>query len=189
MPQVIANHHRRCRAGGITIIEPRDARVVINPGKRLSRQITKRNLLPSRLARRRRAVVHWQPPGSESPGEDNGRPGDASSPGGRQALHASGIGFVFNHFTSGPAVARDNRLHTAGWPQVERMLNRARPQARPSVRKIFFDTFDEALWWLLQHLGPEERGWQRPRPTRLFYCGPSRAASRRPTGCPRAGRR
>ena len=78
-----------------------------------------------------------------------------------QAFHADGTGFIFNHFTSGPAAARDNRLHAAGCPQVGRMLNGARLQARPSVRKILFDTFDDALSWLVQNLGPEERSWKR----------------------------
>ena len=87
-----------------------------------------------------------------------------------QALHAGGTGFVFNHFTSGPAAARDNRLHVAVCPQVGRMLNRARPHDRPSVRKIFFATFDEALSWLLQNLGSEDCGWKR-----CTTCQPGRA--------------
>jgi hypothetical protein len=78
-----------------------------------------------------------------------------------EALHSAGIGFVFNHFTSGPAGARDNRLHAVSCPQVEKMLNRAQPQSWPSVRKLFFATIDEALLWLLENLDTEEHGWKR----------------------------
>lgn len=78
-----------------------------------------------------------------------------------EALHIAGAGFVFNHFTSGPAGARDNALHTASCPWVRRMLEGARPLARPSVRKMFFDTVDEAQSWLVSTLGPEGHGWKR----------------------------
>jgi hypothetical protein len=78
-----------------------------------------------------------------------------------EALHVAGAGFVFNHFTSGPAGARDNVLHMAGCPWVRRMLDGAKPLVRPPVRKMFFDTLDEAQSWLVPTLGPEGRGWKR----------------------------
>lgn len=76
------------------------------------------------------------------------------------AFHEVGEGLVFNHFTSGPAGARDNVLHTAGCPQVGKMLIRARPESRPSVRKILFATTGEAQSWLASNLGPEGHGWR-----------------------------
>lgn len=63
-----------------------------------------------------------------------------------EAFHAGGEGLVFNHFTSGAAGARDNVLHSAGCPQVGKMLIRARPQSRPSVRKVLFATAEEGFW-------------------------------------------
>jgi hypothetical protein len=78
-----------------------------------------------------------------------------------EALHASGAGFVFNHFTSGPAGARDNVLHTAGCPHIRRMLDGADPLARPSVRKMHFTTLNEAQSWLASTLAPEGYGWKR----------------------------
>jgi hypothetical protein len=83
------------------------------------------------------------------------------------ALHGTGVGFVFNDFTSGPAGAQYNVLHVAGCPWVGRMLDRAKSQRRPSVRKMFFATTDEAQSWLVPNRGQEGRGWK--------YCG-----SRRP---------
>jgi hypothetical protein len=77
-----------------------------------------------------------------------------------EAIHRIGAGFVFNDFTSGPAGASDNVLHLAGCPWVGRMLYRAEPQRRPSVRKIFFTTINEAHWWLAANRGPEGRGWK-----------------------------
>lgn len=101
-----------------------------------------------------------------------------------EALHVAGAGFLFNHFTSGPAGARDNVLHAASCPQVSRMLLGARPQAQPSIRKVFFDTLAQARAWLVTNLGPEGRGWKRctycqsgrvlaDNGTRLRSCQPS----------------
>lgn len=87
-----------------------------------------------------------------------------------EAIHRAGAGFVFNDFTSGPAGARDNVLHLASCPWVGRMLYRAEPQRRPSVRKIFFTTINEAHSWLAANRGPEDRGW-KPCDT----CGPGHA--------------
>lgn len=77
-----------------------------------------------------------------------------------EAFHGAGEGLVLNYFTSGPAGARDNVLHTAACPQVSRMLIRARPENRPSVRKVLFATVEEAQSWLTSNLGPEGRGWK-----------------------------
>jgi len=80
-----------------------------------------------------------------------------------EALHVTGVGFVFNDFTSGPAGAHYNVLHAAGCRWVGRMLDRAEPQSRPSVRKMFFDTIGEAQSWLVPNRGPEGRGWNVAR--------------------------
>lgn len=81
-----------------------------------------------------------------------------------KALHTTGIGFVFNDYSSGPAGAQYNVLHHASCPWVARMLDRAtlysRPSVRPSVRKMFFGTLDEAQSWLTPNRGPEGRGWK-----------------------------
>jgi hypothetical protein len=86
-----------------------------------------------------------------------------------KAFHAGGEGLVFNHFTSGPAGARDNVLHTAACPQVGKMLIRARPESRPSVRKVLFAATEEARSWLIANLGPEGHGWRSC--TRCRPCG------------------
>ena len=77
-----------------------------------------------------------------------------------EAFHAGGEGLVFNHCTSGPAGARDNVLHAAACPQVGKMLIRARPESRPSVRKLLFATAGEARLWLTANLGPQGHGWR-----------------------------
>jgi hypothetical protein len=77
-----------------------------------------------------------------------------------EAFHEGDEGLVFNHFTSGPAGARDNVLHTSGCPQVGKMLIRAQPQSRPRVRKILFANTEEAQSWLASNLGPEGHGWR-----------------------------
>lgn len=89
-----------------------------------------------------------------------------------EAIHVVGAGFIFSHFTSGPAAARDNVLHTADCPWVKRMLEGAKPLARPSVRKMFFGTLDEAQSWLVSTLGAEGRGWKR-----CTGCRPGRMAA------------
>lgn len=78
-----------------------------------------------------------------------------------EARHSAGAGFIFNDFTSGPAGAQDNVLHVAGCMWVGRMLDRAEPARRPSVRKMFFATLDEAQSWLGPNRGPEGRGWKQ----------------------------
>jgi serine/threonine protein kinase len=65
-----------------------------------------------------------------------------------RAFHADGQGLIFNDFTSGPAGARDNVLHVAACAQVRRMLDRAQPESRPSVRKLLFSDMAEAQSWL-----------------------------------------
>jgi hypothetical protein len=75
-------------------------------------------------------------------------------------LHGVGAGYVFNDFTSGPSGARDNVLHGAWCPWIERMLDRTAPDEQPSVRKIFFGSLPEALSWLASNRGPESRGWK-----------------------------
>ena len=92
-----------------------------------------------------------------------------------EAFHAGGEGLVFNHFTCGPAGARDNVLHTAGCPQGGKMLIRARPESRPSVRKVMFATAEEARSWLIANLGLEGRGWKS-----CTRCQPGGAAERTP---------
>lgn len=76
-------------------------------------------------------------------------------------LHGVGVGYIFNDFTSGPSGAQYNVLHGAWCPWIERMLNRAEPNKRPSVRKIFHSTLNEALSWLASNQGPEGRVWKR----------------------------
>lgn len=76
-------------------------------------------------------------------------------------LHAAGIGYIFNDFTSGPGGAKYNVLHEAGCGWVRRMLAGAEPQNQPSVRKFFFGTLSEALPWLASNCGPESIGWKR----------------------------
>jgi hypothetical protein len=51
------------------------------------------------------------------------------------------------------------------------MLDGSDPAAAPSVRKVFFDTFDEAASWLNDHRGAIGSGW---KPCRT--CRPSRPA-------------
>ncbi len=85
-------------------------------------------------------------------------------------LHAAGVGYIFNDFTSGSAGARDNVLHETGCDWVRRMLAQAEPQNRPSVRKIFFATLSEALPWLESNRGTESRAWKR-----CTTCRPSQA--------------
>jgi hypothetical protein len=76
------------------------------------------------------------------------------------AFHAEGTGLVFNDFTTGPSAARYNVLHLASCPWVQRMLDRADPQARPSVRKLLFSAADEAQAWLTSNRGQEGHGWK-----------------------------
>jgi hypothetical protein len=76
------------------------------------------------------------------------------------AFHAEGTGVVFNDFTSGRSAARYNVLHLAGCPWVGRMLDRAEPEARPSVRKLLFATDGEAQAWLTSNRGQEGHGWK-----------------------------
>lgn len=92
-----------------------------------------------------------------------------------EAFHTAGEGLVFNHFTSGPAGARDNVLHTAGCPQVAKMLIRAQPEGRPSVRKVLFATVEEARSWLTAYLGPEGHRWRS-----CSRCQPGGAPERTP---------
>jgi hypothetical protein len=88
-----------------------------------------------------------------------------------EALHRAGDGLIFNDFTSGPTAADNNRLHLAGCSWVDRMLDHADPTVTPSVRKIFFGTFDEAIDWLAPNRGPAGVGW-KPCAT----CRPDRPA-------------
>jgi hypothetical protein len=79
---------------------------------------------------------------------------------GLEAVHRAGGGLIFNDFTSGPTAADNNRLHLASCPWVDKMLEHADPAVTPSVRKIFFSTFDEAIVWLEHHRGPAGTGWK-----------------------------
>ena len=88
-----------------------------------------------------------------------------------EAFRIASVGFIFNDFTSGPSGARDDVLHTASCTWVARMLDRAEPQSRPSVPKMFFDTIDEAYSWLRLNRGPEGRSWKR-----CATCQPGREA-------------
>jgi hypothetical protein len=40
------------------------------------------------------------------------------------------------------------------------MLERSDPASGPAVRKVFFETLDEATSWLAHHRGPVDRGWR-----------------------------
>lgn len=87
-----------------------------------------------------------------------------------EAIHHIGDGFIFNRFPSGPtAAARDNVLHLASCPWIERMLAGADPARAPSVRKFFFEGVDEACSWLEQHRGPVGSSWK--------HCGTCRPDS------------
>src|SRR5487761_1107489 len=77
-----------------------------------------------------------------------------------ESIHRSGAGLVFNDYTSGPTAAENNRLHLANCVWVRRMLDGANLAAAPSVRKIFFDSFDEAATWLNAQRGPVGTGWK-----------------------------
>jgi hypothetical protein len=77
-----------------------------------------------------------------------------------RAFYAAAEGLVFNDSTSGPAGAQYNVLHASGCPWVGRMLDRTRPQSRPSVRKVLFPTIEEAQWWLASNRGREGHGWK-----------------------------
>jgi len=78
-----------------------------------------------------------------------------------KALHEAGAGFVLNDFTSGPAGAGDNVIHSVGCVWVGRMLSGADPGSRPSVRKIAFAVLGEAISWLAANRGAEGTGWKR----------------------------
>jgi hypothetical protein len=95
------------------------------------------------------------------------------------AFHAEGTGLVFNDFTTGRSAARYNVLHVAGCPWVRRMLDRADPQARPSVRKLLFSAVDEAQAWLASNRGQEGHGWK--------YCATCRGRPRADRGTPAPG--
>jgi hypothetical protein len=98
-----------------------------------------------------------------------------------EALHAAGAGFVFNDFTSGPAGAQYNVLHSARCRWVWKMVDRDEPHGQPSVRKMSFDTIDEARSWIVPNRGPEGRGWKHCatcRPDRPAASGPQRPAGR-----------
>lgn len=78
-----------------------------------------------------------------------------------EALHRAGGGLIYNDFTSAPTAADNNRLHLASCTWVERMLKHADPVGAPSVRKVFFGTFNEASVWLARHRGPVGIGWKQ----------------------------
>jgi hypothetical protein len=77
-----------------------------------------------------------------------------------RAIHAAGVGLIFNDFTNGPTGATDNVLHTADCIWIERMLLRADPTCPPSVRKFAFDTLAEAQAWLSIQRGPAGSFWK-----------------------------
>lgn len=83
-----------------------------------------------------------------------------------EAIHMARQGLVFNDFTSGPTAGQYNVLHAADCTWVRRMLQGVRPEGRPSVRKIYFDSVDEAQLWLAVHRGGEGRGWKSCRACR-----------------------
>jgi hypothetical protein len=97
-----------------------------------------------------------------------------------ETFYLAGVGYVFNDFTSGASGARYNVLHAADCTWVMRMLDRAEPRHQPTVRKMLFDTVDEAQLWLTENRGPEGSAWKR--------CGtcqpgrPSVPSPRRPEG-------
>ena len=98
-----------------------------------------------------------------------------------EAFHLAGVGFVLNDFTSGASGAQYNVLHAAALQLDQEDAGSGRAPGQPSVRKMFFDTFDEAQSWLVANRGPEGRGWKRcgtcrPDPG-LFNC-PQRNQSR-----------
>jgi hypothetical protein len=89
------------------------------------------------------------------------------------AFHAEGTGLVFNDFTTGRSAAGYNVLHVASCPWFQRMLDRADPQARPSVRKLLFSAADEAQAWLTSNRGQEGYGWKY-----CATCGANRVQTR-----------
>jgi len=77
-----------------------------------------------------------------------------------EVLYLAGSGFIFNDYSSGPAGAQFNRLHRADCSEVRKMLNRGSPLNRPTYRKFFFSTLDEAVLWLEPERGLEGQGWK-----------------------------
>jgi hypothetical protein len=61
------------------------------------------------------------------------------------------------------------------------MLERSDPASAPSVRKVFFETHDEAISWLAHHRGPTASGWQP-----CGRCRPGRPTDGGVAGQPRA---
>jgi hypothetical protein len=102
-----------------------------------------------------------------------------------EAFHAGGEGLVFNHFTSGPAGARDNVLHTARCPQVGKMLIRAQPESRPCVRKLLFAAAEEARSRFTANLGQQGHGWRRCTRCQAGLAGERTRPPARPRAVPR----
>jgi|SRR5579875_90222 hypothetical protein len=84
------------------------------------------------------------------------------------ALHASGTGFLYSHYSSGPSGSQYNLLHAAGCDGVGKMIGHAKPEARPTYPKRFFPALDEALEWL----GQEGHRWRCCR-----TCQPGQSAA------------
>jgi hypothetical protein len=75
-------------------------------------------------------------------------------------LHETGAGFVYNDFSGTSASgAQYNVLHAAGCSWVAK--------SNVNVRKLFFETLEEATAWLLSNRGAEGSNWKR--------CGTCRA--------------
>jgi len=78
------------------------------------------------------------------------------------AIHASGQGYVFNWYTTGPTAAQYNLLHAASCRTLPQMFAARRPDDVPR-RKYFFASIAEARSWLSESVGTEGQHWSRCR--------------------------
>ena len=70
------------------------------------------------------------------------------------AIQASGQGYVFNWYTTGPAAAQYNLHHAASCRMLPQMFAARRPDDVPR-RKHFFASIAEARSWLSENVGAE----------------------------------
>lgn len=78
------------------------------------------------------------------------------------AIHAAGMGYVFNWYTTGPTAAQYSLLHAASCRTLPQMLGAGRPDDAPR-RKYFFANVADAQSWLSENVGAEGQHWSRCR--------------------------
>lgn len=78
------------------------------------------------------------------------------------AIHAAGMGYVFNWYTTGPTAAQYSLLHAASCRTLPQMLAAGRPDDAP-CRKYFFANVADAQSWLSENVGAEGQHWSRCR--------------------------